>query len=193
MCIRDSYTAAQLVERKIAAIPAIPEGGIADQATYDAIEAAYLDALNAYNELEPADQADVGNADVLDACKAALAAYDAAVEAAAEVDELLNALPYEVDVVVADTTTDFAGQIQEAENAYNALTEAAKSLVKNYGYLQDAKDTMAAAAVVTEYYQKVPADYQEAWGAKYKDEASYLAGEEYAQYVDCLLYTSRCV
>ena len=55
--------------------------------------------------------------------------------------------------------------------------------MKNYGYLQDAKDTMAAAAVVTEYYQKVPADYQEVWGAKYKDEASYLEGAEYAQYV----------
>ena len=178
-----AYSAAELVERKIAAIPAIPEGGIADQATYDAIEAAYLDALNAYNELLPEDQEDVENKDILNACKAALEAYDAAVKAAAEVDKMLNALPYDVDKVVEDTTTDFAGQIQEAENAYNALTEAAKSLVKNYGYLQDAKDTMAAAAVVTEYYQKVPADYQEVWGAKYKDEASYLEGAEYAQYV----------
>ena len=181
-----AYSAAQLVERKIAAIPAIPEGGIADQATYDAIEAAYQEANNAYIKLSPAEQEDVENAGILKACEAALAAYDAAVKAAAEVDKMLkmlNDLLYDVDKVVADTTTDFAEQIKAAEDAYNKLTEAAKKLVENYDYLQDAKDTMAAAAVVTEYYQKVPADYQEAWGAKYKDEASYLEGAEYAQYV----------
>ena len=181
-----AYSAAQLVERKIAAIPAITEGGIADQATYDAIEAAYQEANNAYIKLSPAEQEDVENAGILKACEAALAAYDAAVKAAAEVDKMLkmlNDLLYDVDKVVADTTTDFAEQIKAAEDAYNKLTEAAKKLVENYDYLQDAKDTMAAAAVVTEYYQKVPADYQEAWGAKYKDEASYLEGAEYAQYV----------
>ncbi len=178
-----AYTAAQLVERKIAAIPAIPEGGIADQATYDAIEAAYQEANNAYIKLSPAEQEDVENAGILDACEAALEAYDAAVKAAAEVDKMLNDLPYDVDKVVEDTTTDFAGQIQEAENAYNKLNAVAKDMVENYSYLQDAKDTVEAAAVVTEYYQKVPADYQEAWGAKYKDKASYLEGAEYAQYV----------
>ena len=180
-----AYTAAQLVERAISAIPAIPEGGIADEATYDTIKAAYDSALADYNALEEAEQAEVENADVLTACAAALATFEEQLAAAEDMRDTLYALPYTVESIVNDTATDWATEIAAARTAYEALDDIEKALVTDtyYGYLEMAEAALEAAEVVTEYYFAVPEDYQEAWGALYEDEESYLAGEEYATYV----------
>ena len=177
-----AYTAAQLVER---AIDAIPTDDIVDQATYDAVKAAYDSALADYNALEEAEQADVGNAAVLTERGEALATFEEQLAAAEDMRDTLYALPYTVESIVNDTATDWATEIAAARTAYEALDDIEKALVTDtyYGYLEMAEAALEAAEVVTEYYFAVPEDYQEAWGALYEDEESYLAGEEYATYV----------
>ena len=174
---------AKLAELKDAAAQAEADKKAAAEASakIDAIgevaldsESKITDARNAYNALTDAQKALVGDKlAVLEAAEAKLAELqDAAAQteadkaAAAAVDATIDA--------IGAVTLDSETKINDARNAYNALTDAQKALVKNLNVLEAAENTLKATvakkaeldAAIKDAESKKSADYTDAsWKA----------------------------
>ena len=131
----DDLAAAQAVDAKINALPAV------DELTLDNA-AAVAEARSAYNALTDAQKPLVTNYETLTAAEAKIADLTAA----QAVDAKIAGLP-QVDVLTLDDANDVA----DARSAYDALSDAQKDLVINYDALKAAEvriaDLTAAKAV----------------------------------------------
>ncbi len=144
-------------------------------------------AETAYDALTDAQKALVTNYETLTAARDRYAALKAAAEQAAANQAAADAVEAKIDAIGnVEYTEDCKARIDEARDAYDALTDAQKALVENYDELQDAEaeyaylkasaeateaDENAAIAVKAKIYDIGEVEYTDACKVKI-DEAS---------------------
>ena len=147
----DDLAAAQAVDAKINALPAV------DELTLDNA-AAVAEARSAYNALTDAQKPLVEKLNVLEAAEAKIAELQQAAADAAEAQAVIDAIA--ALPTVAELTLDDAADVSAARTAYDALTEAQRTLVTNYETLTAAEARIAdlnAANAVDELIADLPA------------------------------------
>ncbi len=122
---------------------------------YETVKAAVVAAETAYANLSQAEQANVTNYETLTARKAAVVAYE---EAEAQKQANASAVVAQINALSADEITaqnyeSIKTAVEQAEGAYNLLTDGEKALVTNYETL-----TARKAAVVA--YEEAEAQKQ---------------------------------
>ena len=126
-------------------------GAIGEVEYTEACKAKIDDARNAYNALTDAQKDLVANYGTLTAAETAYAEMKAAAEQAAADQAAANTVIGKIGAIgEVEYTEACKAKIDDARNAYNALTDAQKDLVANYGTLTAAETAYAEMKAAAE-------------------------------------------